>query len=230
MAKQINGWWFPDHDCGPSTWANCDWGEPVLNAQMFPVIEQAFAGRERGLAVDIGANIGYVTSWLARRWRQTVSFEPTPETFECLTRNCTRDNIVLHNTGISDVQGTLCFAVSAAKPDQNQVVSAADRLKKHWGLIEIPVRSLDSYQLLCDFIKIDVEGHEYQVVQGAQQTIQQCRPAVMLEISYEGKLLDHDISGQHRAALDLILQHRYRVAWQHKHDWFLLPQEWHGSD
>lgn len=227
MAKCVNGWWFPDHDVGPSTHADCVWGEPTLNAQMFPIIESVFANRTPRHVLDIGANIGYVTSWFACRWPRVTSFEPTPSTFECLVQNCSRPHIRLHNLGISDINGELCFAVSAAKPDQNQIITDEDRLRKRWGVTRIPVRRIDSFVWrTVDMIKIDVEGHEYQVVQGALRTIQRCRPAIMIEISYEGKLLDHEISAHHKDTIQVIEALGYQVYWQLKHDWFLLPREW----
>jgi len=194
---------------------------------MFPIIESAFANRTPRHVLDIGANIGYVTSWFACRWPRVTSFEPTLSTFECLVQNCSRPHIRLHNLGISDVNGELCFAISDAKPDQNQIITDEHRLRKRWGVTRIPVRRIDSFGFrTVDMIKIDVEGHEYQVVQGALRTIQRCRPAVMVEISYEGKLLDHEISAQHKDTVRVIENLGYRVHWQLKHDWFLLPREW----
>lgn len=231
MAKCINGWWFPNDDIGPSAYADCAWGDPILNAQMFCIIEGAFQARTPQHVLDIGANIGYVTSWFARRWPSVTSFEPTPATFECLALNCTRSNIRLHNLGCSDVNSELCFAVSSAKPDQNQIITDESRLKKRWGVTTIPVRQIDSFGFsIVDMIKIDVEGHEYQVIQGALRTIQRCRPAIMIEISYEGKLLDHDITAQHKSTVSVIESLGYHIHWQFKHDWFLLPNEWpnHG--
>lgn len=227
LAKCINGWWFPDDDQGPSTHADCAWGQPILNAQMFPVIENVFQRRTRKHVLDVGANIGYVTSWFALKWHRVTSFEPTPDTFDCLVKNCKRSNIRLHNLGLSDSNGQLCFAVSNVKPDQNQVITDASRLKKRWGVTEIPVRKIDSFGFhTVDMIKIDVEGHEYQVIQGAVRTIQRCRPAIMIEISYEGKLLDHDITARHKQTVNMIESLGYHIHWQLKHDWFLLPNEW----
>lgn len=198
---------------------------------MFPVIEDAFRSRRPRHVLDIGANIGYVTSWFSRRWPRVTSFEPTPATYECLGLNCTRPNIRLHNLGVSDVNGELCFAVSDVKPDQNQIITDESRLKKRWGVTRIPVRKIDSFGFrTVDMIKIDVEGHEYQAVHGALRTIQRCRPAIMVEISYEGKLLDHDITAQHKNTVSVIENLGYHTHWQCKHDWFLLPNEWnhHG--
>jgi hypothetical protein len=130
---------------------------------------------------------------------------------------------------VSDVNSELCFAVSDVKPDQNQIITDETRLKKRWGVTHIPVRTVDSFGYrTVDFIKIDVEGHEYQVIQGALKTIQRCRPAIMVEISYEGKLLDHDITANHKSTLSVIENMGYHVHWQLKHDWFLLPNEWNS--
>jgi FkbM family methyltransferase len=225
--KQINGWNFPAGDIGPSTWADCEWGEPILNTAMFEQILIVFEGRDRKHALDIGANIGYVTSWLAKRWSHVTSFEPTPLTYKCLQLNCTKSNISLHNFGLSDVEENLCFATSDLKPDQNQIITDESKLRKNWEVTRVPTRRLDSFNFSAvDFIKIDVEGHEYQVIQGALKTIQRCRPAIVIEISYEGKLLDHELSVNHKQTVSIIENLGYRTVWQHKHDWLLIPNEW----
>ena len=74
-----------------------------------------------------------------------------------------------------------------------------------------------------DLLKIDVEGHELQVVKGAEQTIKKCRPLIILEISFENKILDKEISKQHTTALDLTLSYGYRKIWYGKHDYILEP-------
>ena len=45
------------------------------------------------------------------------------------------------------------------------------------------IRTLDSFNLKqVDYIKVDAEGYEYNIVQGAKETIQRCRPFVHLEM------------------------------------------------
>jgi FkbM family methyltransferase len=229
QIKCINNWWFPINDIGPSTWSECEWGEPILNTAMFSEISKVFDSKPRQHAIDIGANIGYVTSWLGKRWSSVTSFEPTPVTFDCLKLNCTQPHINLHNLGISDIAGDLCFATSDAKPDQNQIITDESKLRKHWGVTRVPTCCLDSFNFdTVDLIKIDVEGHEYQVVKGALETIQRCRPAVVVEISDEGKLLDHDLSADHKKTAGLIESLGYQTVWQHKHDCLLLPDDWYS--
>lgn len=222
--KQIHDWWFPIDDNGPSQYADCEWGHPLRNAEMFPIIEELTASRDRIHAVDIGANIGYVTSWMSLRWNQVSSFEPGPITFRALEKNVRRDNIDLYNVGLSDCCATMLFAHNSTRPNLNQIVSDRSKLKKNWLLEEIKVQTLDSIEFKnIDLLKIDVEGHEFQVLQGGLQTIQFCRPVIVLEISYEGKILDKDLSCRHAESLTVLQDLGYKVAWQHKHDWILIP-------
>ena len=224
MLKQVHDWWFPIDDNGPSLYANCEWGHPTRNPEMFPMIQDITNGGTRTHAVDVGANIGYVTSWLSLRWTQVSSFEPTPTTFCALEKNARRENINLYNVGLSDDHGNLLFAHNRSRPNLNQIVSDKSKLKKNWLLQEIEVRTLDSYQFEnVDLVKIDVEGHEFQVIQGAIKTIQSCKPIIVLEISYEGKILDKELSRRHKDCLSVLQDLGYKTVWQHKHDWILTP-------
>jgi FkbM family methyltransferase len=53
----------------------------------------------------------------------------------------------------------------------------------------IKTKSLDSYNLKPDFVKLDAEGEEENILLGAEKTIHECRPTFLLEESY-----DHDHS------------------------------------
>ena len=112
---------------------------------------------------------------------------------------------------------------------QSDIITNESKLRKHWGVTRVPTRRLDSFNFsTVDLIKIDVEGHEHQVVNGALKTIQRCRPAIVVEISYEGKLLDHVLSADHKKTVGLIESLGYQTVWQHKHDWLLLPDDWYS--
>jgi hypothetical protein len=51
-----------------------------------------------------------------------------------------------------------------------------------YGSYSVPVNTLDSFAYEnVGFIKIDVEGYEYEVLQGAQATISRCRPIMYIE-------------------------------------------------
>jgi hypothetical protein len=140
-----------------------------------------------------------------------------------LEKNCNKENIDLHNLGLSDKEDKVLFA-QCSNSEIDQIVSTNAVLKKNWKTTEIPVTYLDKFNFdSVDLLKIDVEGHELQVVKGAEQTIKKCRPLIILEISFENKILDKEISKQHTTALDLTLSYGYRKIWYGKHDYILEP-------
>ena len=67
----------------------------------------------------------------------------------------------------------------------NHVVLDSDnvKLRESQNLVSVPARKLDSYNFKdVDAIKIDVEGSELLVIEGAKETIDRCRPSVQVEI------------------------------------------------
>lgn len=65
----------------------------------------------------------------------------------------------------------------------NHILTEKDTLGKNKQIVEVPCKRLDSYGFdEVDAIKIDVEGAEYLVLQGAKETIKEHRPSVQLEI------------------------------------------------
>ncbi len=62
----------------------------------------------------------------------------------------------------------------------NSAISCKSRIDK--GIGDIPLHTLDSYRFTdVDFIKIDTEGFERNVVKGAERTIKEYRPTLIVE-------------------------------------------------
>ena len=221
---KIGNWWFLDSDVNRAKdHADTVWGEVAINRSMIDVIDNWFVGCTQCHAVDIGANIGFMTAYFAQRWQHVTAFEPTPAIFACLEKNCTRDNIDLKPLALSDKIDTVLFAVQG-KSEINQIVSTADILSKHWSSIEIPAVTLDSLNLTeVDMIKIDVEGHELSVLHGAEQTIRSQRPLIAIEISFENKVLDKELNKNHATALDLLCRWGYKQVWHQQYDYIMEP-------
>lgn len=218
---KIGNWWFADNDINRHDQSDCLWGEYKSNQEMINVIEEKFFNKERFHALDIGANIGFMTAYFGSKWNHVTSFEPTPSIFECLVKNCTRPNIDLKNLALSDQNKKVLFAVSG-KSEVNQIISDDKILTKHWKSIVVPAMTLDSLNLNdIDVIKIDVEGHELSVVKGAEDTIKKFKPLIAIEISYENKILDKEISKDHNHALTLLKSWGYKIIWNQNYDWIL---------
>ncbi len=144
--------------------------------------------------VDAGANVGVYTKTLSHFVGSegvVHAFEPVPSTFRVLS-HCAKilkwKNVILHNLALSDAEG----AASMIIPDYedrgpNFYMAKIGDLSGSDRLIRVPKRRLDSVlaqrKTLVSFIKIDVEGHEWQTLQGAREIIRQDKPSLLIEIS-----------------------------------------------
>ena len=129
--------------------------------------------------VDVGAHIGTHSIPFSKMFSKVKSFEPCVENFSLLEKNVNINNCIniqIHNTALSDdVRSASVFRHSDHNTGQHQVVDDPN------GSIE--TATLDSYQFEnVDYIKIDVEGRELDVLKGAQETISLYRPLIQFEI------------------------------------------------
>lgn len=144
-----------------------------------------------GIFLDIGANIGYHTLCAAKVLRnggQVIAFEPSPETFRHLQENIALNkftNITAVQKGISDKTTTATFYFSGRENTGSSGLSPSGEFSGQSTAVELVNADdwLQQYKLAqIHAVKIDVEGHEMQVLQGLQQTLRQNRPVIMIEI------------------------------------------------
>jgi len=140
-----------------------------------PEIQQMLDENPSPLVLDIGAYIGD-TVWLFLTMGCTVwAFEMYEDAFHCLQYNCP-DSKNFH-MAIGD-GGKVNFV----EPEAN--TGAGYCLPSDSGAIE--TKRIDDLELTtCDLIKIDVEGFEGQVLDGAQQVLRKWKPLVILELNSE---------------------------------------------
>jgi FkbM family methyltransferase len=113
------------------------------------------------VAVDAGANIGYMTSVLSIRAGIVHAFEPHPAVFKTLSENAHRwDNVRLYEKALSNQTGDAYLAVPSDHKSNEGLAFLADT-----GLKIRRIR-LDAL-LTIDLLKLDVERHELQVLEGA---------------------------------------------------------------
>jgi FkbM family methyltransferase len=143
---------------------------------------------------DVGAHYGYFTLLASRLVGPTGSvhaFEPTPGTCAVLERNAgTRENVRLNNLAVHGSSGTLeMFDYGHRFSAFNSV--ALPRLPKAMlarlrpTTLRARAVSLDEYasgKLPPNFVKIDAEGSEYQVLSGMANLITSFHPAVAVEV------------------------------------------------
>jgi FkbM family methyltransferase len=180
--KQAGTFWLPDEDT---------YFVPFLadGAAGFQ-LDRLEAALERvtdwRLAVDIGAHVGTWTCRLAERFEWIEAFEPCPDARECLAKN-----IAGLGGGYVKVQP---FALGAAEGhgvmlrDAKREGNTGSRFVSLNGALaadtvaRIEVRTLDSFDLpAVGFLKIDVEGYEDRVIEGARETIRRSHPVMLVE-------------------------------------------------
>lgn len=141
--------------------------------------------------LDIGANIGCTALLFSELSKQVYAFEPSQSTFHFLEKNVSESglkNIALQNIGLGAESGEFTLTFSPANRSGG-FVSNQTQINAGHVTETITIRRLDDViQSLnvskVDFIKIDVEGFEGQVLRGATQTLLTYQPVVVLELNH----------------------------------------------
>ncbi|MDK2460227.1 FkbM family methyltransferase [Aphanizomenon sp. PH219] len=130
--------------------------------------------------IDVGANIGYFTlmgATLVGREGNVIAFEPSPYAYSRLENTVNKNNISqvsLVQAGLSNSKSTMQLYI----PDEKWGNHSPTIIKNDGGQpIDIPVFTLDEYLkinniMYVDLMKIDVEGFEPNVIQGAREAIE----------------------------------------------------------
>jgi FkbM family methyltransferase len=141
--------------------------------------------------IDVGANYGVYAAAMAKAvgpGGRVWAFEPTPAVCELLQKTFDLNEFshaVLTRAAVSNRPGALHLAMKEVSA-LNQIASA-----RAAGSVEVPAVTLDGMAAEhgwggVDFIKIDVEGHEAQVIAGGAALLASASPLVMLEIVHAG--------------------------------------------
>jgi len=138
------------------------------------------------LFVDVGANVGYYTllasKYMERENAKIYSFEPDDILYKYLKDiTSTKKNIEVFSAAISNSKGKDQFFVSDL-PRSGSLHKISD---EHFPIV-VDITTID--EVLKDvsvskiIIKIDVEGGELKVLEGAIETLQKIRPILFIEI------------------------------------------------
>jgi len=140
------------------------------------------------IVFDIGANIGCTSILFGQIAKEVMSFEPSPTTFKYLElniKNSGLNNVKLYNIGLgaTDENLTLTFA-----PSNRSGGFVSNQTQASFGhtVEDISIKNGDTYMngMNVDFIKIDVEGFEMNVLKGLTNTIKKNEPIVVAELNH----------------------------------------------
>jgi FkbM family methyltransferase len=159
---------------------------------------------------------------MAKRFKHVYAFEPQENVFECYKMNVAPyDNVTSFRCGLGAVWERARIGPGPVKKQ---------RFRQHSGLgtvirdnekdtTLIPLDSLGLEQL--DFLKIDVEGFELFVLQGAEQTLRRCKPLIIAEENNRCKFqgVEHGEMTEFLASLGAkkvadLTEENYAYAWE----------------
>jgi FkbM family methyltransferase len=187
--------------------------KPKDKCNWFGIIDHIFRYYNKDTkrnAIDIGANYGFVTCGLAQNFQKVYSFEINPKLSKCLINNTScYGNVTVYTFGLSNNENEVLL--------QDHSSSGMVKINNEGGTIKSNVKTLDSLNIEdVDLIKIDVEGHEYEVILGGIQTITKYKPLLFFEWETTRSIQDEE-RRQHIFNLLFSIGYKFR---DHSHrDW-----------
>jgi FkbM family methyltransferase len=137
------------------------------------------------VTVDVGANYGLYTRELARRSRHVHAFEPSRAMVDMLRRT-SANNVEIHDVALSDRDGVATLSVPLDGDEAVHSLASIEAVSDRESdpcLNEL-VRTVRLDSVVRDdvaFVKVDVEGHELRVLNGATGILQRSRPIFLVE-------------------------------------------------
>jgi len=174
---ESHGWWFPDtEDHFPKMLAkNISKGGPAEYQQPVRLKSLQYVKQHR-TALDIGANVGLWSRDLVQHFDKVIAFEPVAMFRECLEKNVPNIKLWVSPLALGDQDSTVSMIITEGNTGHTHV--DPDSI----GNGDTTIVRLDNLNIVdVDYIKIDCEGFEYRVLQGAEQTIKTCWPVVVIE-------------------------------------------------
>ncbi|HUO73251.1 MAG TPA: FkbM family methyltransferase [Solirubrobacteraceae bacterium] len=133
--------------------------------------------------IDVGANVGLLLSTFAdiAPHGHHIAFEPVPSLARALRERFA--TVDVRQIALSDISGTTSFVVHTSLPSRSSIRRVG------YGPDETEVITVETERLdsalppgyVPDLVKIDVEGAELLVLEGARETLQRARPLVLFE-------------------------------------------------
>jgi FkbM family methyltransferase len=212
--KKIEGIWLPDTDTHFEYHLK---GNPTFQDKgtyQFAKIKAALdviPDDKRRICVDVGAHVGLWSRVLAHKFEMLYAFEPVQELCECFRKNVDAVNVELIEVALG--------ALAEDKVMVNDDISNSGNWRIGNIGIAVHVHPLDSFKYEnVDFIKIDTEGTELQVLMGAINTLKKCNPFVLVE-----QKLGHAerYGAQQLDAVHFLMKLGAKMLWTKSGDYFM---------
>lgn len=153
-------------------------GEPELKILPFLVPQDR-------IALDVGANKGTYSYFLSKLCPQVIAYEPNPA-MRTLMQGAMPSNVTVLPLAVSNKAGQAELSIPRNHKGYCNNIGTLDTERQFEGdVMRVSVETVrldDQPHQNVGFIKIDVEGHELEVLEGAEQLIRRDHPVLLVEI------------------------------------------------
>jgi len=163
--------------------------EPLSTKLLLKILKQGMT------CLDIGSNIGYYVCLESNSVGQNgkvIAIEPSPTNFKYLKKNVELQrisNVEIFNFACGNEAGEIDFFISdrsnwSRVASKDFIDAPPDAIVK---TIKVPIKKIDSFiqeksLTQLDYIRMDVEGYEVNILKGMQKTIEKFKPLLHIEI------------------------------------------------
>lgn len=211
--KESYGFWFPDYDNHfPRLLEKSLKKEGILRYQWKARDAAIELCEQRRVCLDIGANVGLWSCDLVESFEKVIAFEPVQEFIQCFRQNVKKSNYFVYECALGREESFINMNIVEGNTGHTHID------KNSFGKGLIPLKTLDSFNFNdIDLIKIDVEGFEQDILQGALSTIERNRPVLVIEQQ------KHEYQDDMKTlpAIKMLENLGYRVINQFNKDWIL---------
>jgi len=170
--------------------------------------------------IDLGANIGTHSVIYSNYTSGNIyAFEPQKIVYDILVKNIELNNcvnIIPYNFGASNVSKEFYMNACYENKDNHGAFKIDDTLSEETGLkIECKIIDELNIQDVC-YVKIDVEGHEYEALLGMKQLLIRDHPTIMIEI--------HESCPTKNDTFSLLVELGYKTHYKLSHCDYIFPK------
>lgn len=172
-----HGWCFPDEDTHFAEMLDKNIAKGNTPVYQEPVRRRSLQFvKEKVVALDIGANIGLWSRDLCEQFDRVIAFEPVAQFRTCLLENVKKDNLEIRPWALGEEDTHVKMVVTEGNTGHSHVDSNSV------GDGDTPMYRLDSLVFdRIDYVKIDCEGYELNILRGAERTFKTFKPVVVVE-------------------------------------------------
>ena len=176
--RTLQGWYLPDTDTDFDRWLLDGNYQKQQRDTILRFLKMQDIQFEN--CIDVGAHVGFWLKDLCKRFKNVYAFEPISEVRECLVKNITDKNYTLFPFALGNENKTTKVNYIPEATGNTYISDEGNR--------EIELKRLDDLELpKIEYIKIDAEGFEIEVLKGGKNLIEKYKPFIHVEV--KGKVL-----------------------------------------